>query len=283
MKNKKIAIIHPNNKSFVQEICDHFAKENEIIEVNKDNYQHMEEVLSKCDLAFFEWCSELLIEASQKYKKKCPWVCRLHSIELFGKFQQVNWNKVDKLILVSPAISRLIKNQKLVPAEKITVVNNLVNPVIFVSKSKDKTSNIGFIGDFASVKEPSVLLQCLFSIKHTGYSLHAISETSDINVRFPVYWNYFCNKHFLPAQVYNKIPRNNLPNFYNQLDFIVSTSHWEASPVTIIEAMLCGCVPLIHDWIGADELYPKKFIWSSIQEFQEKFEYFSNIITPELR
>ncbi len=42
-----------------------------------------------------------------------------------------------------------------------------------------------------------------------------------------------------------KIPHEQLGNWYNSADFILSGSHYEGSGVAVCEAMSCGCIPVL--------------------------------------
>jgi glycosyltransferase involved in cell wall biosynthesis len=38
-----------------------------------------------------------------------------------------------------------------------------------------------------------------------------------------------------------------LSYWYNGADFIISTSHYEGSGISVCEAMSCGCIPIVTD------------------------------------
>ncbi|MGC4100715.1 glycosyltransferase family 4 protein [Ferruginibacter sp.] len=42
-----------------------------------------------------------------------------------------------------------------------------------------------------------------------------------------------------------KVPHSLLQSWYNSADFIISGSHYEGSGVAVIEAMSCGCIPIV--------------------------------------
>ena len=44
-----------------------------------------------------------------------------------------------------------------------------------------------------------------------------------------------------------QVPHNEMQNWFNSADFIISGSHYEGSGTAICEAMSCGCVPVITD------------------------------------
>lgn len=278
LKNKKIAIVHPNNTHFLKEIWDHLQQNNEIVEINRDNSDKMGQALKECDLAFFEWCSELLETATQDYPKTCPIVCRLHSIEAFnGKASKVNWKKVDHLIVVSPILKKIMTRYPAysnLGVPETTVVNILINTDLFNYSVRKYTNNVGFIGNIESVKNPVLLLQCMHKIKknYPNYKLHLIGDYPPDESRLPHYWEYYIRKQKFSVYKHPKSNRENLPLFYRGMDFILSTSYFEGTHTVIAEAMACGAIPLIHAWEGADKIYPAKFVWNSLDEFEELFK-----------
>ena len=50
-------------------------------------------------------------------------------------------------------------------------------------------------------------------------------------------------------------------------DYLISASEWEGCPKGIIEAMACGVVPLIHNFVGADGVFPTTLLWDTLDEF----------------
>ncbi len=47
-----------------------------------------------------------------------------------------------------------------------------------------------------------------------------------------------------------KVEHNDLQEWYNSADFIISTSHYEGSGIAVAEGMSCGCVPIVSDIIS---------------------------------
>ncbi len=43
------------------------------------------------------------------------------------------------------------------------------------------------------------------------------------------------------------IPHQDLQYWYNASDFIINTSHYEGGNISVIEAMSCGCIPIVPD------------------------------------
>jgi hypothetical protein len=67
-------------------------------------------MLRRNDVSFFEWASDLLVAASHM-PKECVIVTRLHSFELYEWAPKINWDAVDKVILVSRSIQEMFIDQ----------------------------------------------------------------------------------------------------------------------------------------------------------------------------
>lgn len=46
------------------------------------------------------------------------------------------------------------------------------------------------------------------------------------------------------------VEREEMPNFYNDVDCLLVTSEWEAHPLIVYEALACGCTPFIEVGVG---------------------------------
>ena len=65
------------------------------------------------------------------------------------------------------------------------------------------------------------------------------------------------------------IENQNINAWLDDKQYIVCTSIHEGHPVSIMEAMACGLKPLIHNYVGARESYPDKYLWNTIPDFVE--------------
>jgi len=80
-------------------------------------------ILSRNDVCFFEWASDLLVIASY-LPKKSKIVTRLHSFELYDWAPKIKWDSVDKIILVSYAMQRMFAALYPAHASKTEVIYN---------------------------------------------------------------------------------------------------------------------------------------------------------------
>lgn len=259
-KRAKIAVF-ATYRTFIDPVIKNLKTQHDLRVFEKGTEAEMKSLLEWCDVAWFEWCDQLVIAAS-KMPKKCKMICRLHSYEVFSDMpRQVDWSKIDHLVLVSDAVKELLSYNFSVPCP-ITVIHNGVDLQKFtIPPNKRPGKKICSIGYINYKKNPPLLLYCFKAIHSydPGYTFHLAGEHQD--ARIQVYFAHL-------------LPRLNIPVFFDgwvedvaaymrDKDFVMSTSLFESFHYSIAEGMSSGVLPLIHDWLGADQLYPKRYVFTT--------------------
>ena len=104
--------------------------------VNRFLIRHdLKKFLLANDLVFFEWASHLLVTAGS-LPKQSPIIVRLHRYEMYQWVDRINWNAVNKIILVSEAKRRDFKTKFPEHASKTVVINEAVDTSRFKFSNK---------------------------------------------------------------------------------------------------------------------------------------------------
>jgi glycosyltransferase involved in cell wall biosynthesis len=256
--DKKIAIFATHDM-FIKGIAADLSRDNQVRHFSGDRLERMQELLKWADLAWFEWCDQLLIAAT-KLPKTCHIICRLHSYEAFSDMpQQVDWSKVDHLVFVNKSVRDLVRNN--IPATlPTTIIYNGVDLSRFVLPiDKPVTKKIASVGYINYKKNPALLLYAFKKIHEydPGYTLHIAGQHQD--PRIELYMTNFLKRHPLPVFFEGWI--EDMRGWYRDKQFVISTSLFESFHYSIAEGMASGCLPLIHDWFGSDYLYPERFLF----------------------
>lgn len=259
LKDKKIAVFAAH-RSFLSDILSHLGQHNQIKVYESQSLERMNALLQWCDLAWFEWCDQLLVAATS-LTKQCKIVCRLHSYEAFTEMpSQVDWSKVDCLILVNQSVCDLLGNE-LTSQVPTRIIYNGVNTNRYdFEPSKPFNKKIGSVGYINYKKNPALLLYCFKKIVEydPGYTLHIAGEHQD--PRIELYFHNFLRRHPLPVYFDGWI--KDMPQWYQDKSYVISTSLFESFHYSIAEGMSSGLLPLIHDWYGADYLYPTQCLFA---------------------
>ena len=221
------------------------------------------------DVTWFEWCDQILIQSSRNLKKTSRVINRIHSYEIFTNFPaQVNWQFIDIAMFVAPHIERLF-HEMFPTIVKTKVIPNGVNLEQFEFKERSKSFNLAYVGYLNFKKNPELLLQCMAELvsRDARYRLHIAGEFQDMRYKY-----YF--EQLIPAL---GIEQNivfdgwveDIDAWLEDKSYIVSTSVLESFGFGIAEAMAKGMKPVIHNWVGAKEVYPEKYIFNTPKEFAD--------------
>jgi hypothetical protein len=165
------------------------------------------------------------------------------------------------VIFVSPHIRDVFMKRTPVPPST-TVIHNGLDLTRFSPQSpaRPRGKKIASIAHLWKKKNPMLALYCLKQI-HTydpGYSLHMVGLHRDLEVI--EYVDNYLKHNPLPVHIDGYV--DDIPGWLRDKDFILSTSLSESFQYGLAEGMASGLLPLIHNWPGATDLYPDRFIFN---------------------
>ncbi|MBE0411240.1 MAG: glycosyltransferase, partial [Anaerolineales bacterium] len=105
-------------------------------------HQDLQRLLRENDVVFFEWASELLAAATQ-LPKTCGIVTRLHRYEMYRWADKINWDNVDRIILVTEAKRQEFASKYPQHASKLVVIPEAVALNRFQPFEKPFNGDIG--------------------------------------------------------------------------------------------------------------------------------------------
>lgn len=233
--------------------------------------EDIQELLEWCDVAWFEWATELLIAAT-RFEKQCAIVVRVHGYEAHGDFPaHVNWDRVDTIIYTAPFLADLMHRKfSIHPDVKEFYVPNGVDvdffrPLEGAARAKKK---IGMAGYINPKKNFPLALQVLERVRQAApdIELHICGEMQD--ERTGLYIRQMEEELELGPNLYDsswKSPEE-LMLWYQDKDWVLSTSTEESFHYALAEGMASGCLPVIHCWNSSRELYPPERIFRTVEE-----------------
>lgn len=246
-----------------------------------------QEELVRChgnfDVAWLEWANELAVLMTRDPKgleilKGKKIVMRCHSYEvLSGLFQNVDITKLDAIVFVAKHVRDVamqlssLKDQKLTDDLKIWIIPNGIDVDRFDPgdlSAKTRGTDIAFVGHISHKKGFPLMLHA-FRTLPDSYRLHVAGEFQDYRFRF--YANHILErfgKTFKDrVKFYGAV--KDIKTFLSDKHFIASSSPWEGHPVNVIEGMAMGLKPVVHDFLGASDMYEGRWIWTTVEDFKE--------------
>ncbi len=263
-----VVFCRPGNRHFLGDIIEHLKSHWDLRLFEGKTTAEMIEMMRWCDIAWFEWCDEALVNASA-LPKTCRIVCRLHSFEAFTVVPaRVAWENVDVLIFVAPHLRDLVASRVpgLTGRVETAVVYNGVDLDRFAFHPRQRGFEIASVGYINHKKNPSLMLQCLRAMvdRDSRFRLHVAGAHQEL--RFQLYMDHMIQEMGLSDRVIFHGWVKDVPAWLADKHFLLSTSVFESFGYGIAEAMATGIKPLIHNFPGASGLYPRQLIFNTVAD-----------------
>jgi glycosyltransferase involved in cell wall biosynthesis len=226
------------------------------------------EAIAWADIVWLEWCWDHAVWATTSdclTGKRC--VIRLHSIEALqtGFPAQVDWSKVDRLITVGEDITDILLSNNPAIAEHVqpTIIPNGIDLDRFAPGAGDR-HRIAWVGHLEPKKNPMLLLQIAYALHRADprYVFHVAGAFTDL--RTARYVRRLMDSLGLAGVVRFEGSIADMPTWYADKGVLLSTSMYESFGLNVGEAMAVGAFPVVHDFPGADRLWPEECLFASI-------------------
>lgn len=282
---KKIAFIGHDLK-FINHVIEFLNKEYGY-EVRTDEWAHHEthdenkslEIVNWADILFCEWGLGNVIWYQKHKKDHQKLFVRLHRFEMNTKYLQMfNYDKIDKLIAISPYIFEEFHRVAKVPREKMTVIYNAVDTERFNKpKVNEETMfNLGIIGIVPKLKRLDRAIEIFEALyeKDNRYKLY-------IKGKHPKEFGWVWNNEVERAHyddVFNKIENSpfkknvifegwgDVSEWLKKIGYVLSVSDYESFHMAPIEGMASGAYPVVLRREGVNTIFPKQYIFEEISE-----------------
>ncbi len=267
----KIAVLClPGLESFLKDIVDFLKVKHDVKVCYSTKGQDIETAIKWADTVWLEWANELALKLTNHptLLEGKRVICRLHSYEAFTNFpKQIDWNVIDKVIFVAEHIKNI--TQELAPKIKTTsmsIIPNGINLEKWKFRTRRKGFNIAYVGSI-NYKKGSILLPHLLNAvynKDKRYRLHIAGEIQD--PRYAFYFKQMVQDMGLSNNfiMYGKI--DDIDTWLEDKNYILSASLLESQQLSLCEAMAKGIKPVIHNFVGAKDIYPGKYVFNTIDE-----------------
>jgi len=256
--------------TFLTEIIEFIERRFETRVFEGQTEEEMYELMQWSDISWFEWCTNLAVAASKK-PKVCRNIVRLHRYEAYEQWPRLlNWSNIDVLVTVGNAITLQTLKSQVPDIEDLTSVAGVPNGINlrrFPLVDRRRGKNIAFLGNLRMVKNPGLVLQCMQKLHYIdrGYRLFFGGAFQDRVLE--QYLRQMVEALGLRDVVFFDGWQSDVNAWLGDKHYIVSTSICEGHPVGILEGMACGLKPVIHNFLGAEQIFPSEFLFNIAEEF----------------
>ncbi|MDR1665192.1 MAG: glycosyltransferase [Clostridiales bacterium] len=237
------------------------------------------------DIIWCEWMLGNAVFYNKIVNSNQRMVIRAHRFELERNFgYQIDYSKVSMVFAVGYYYFEQFSSKFSIPREKMRLLHNYVEDSIYkYNKARQERFNIGMIGILPARKGFYKGLQLLVKLReHDNRFKLTIMGDRPENVSWinnnPSEKEYFdkCNTFIRDNQlsdfvVYGGYKERSV--LYDDIDYVLSLSDSEfpeSFHLSPAEGACSGAMGLILKWPGVEFIYPKDFVFSSIEEIEEQ-------------
>ncbi len=233
----------------------------------------MYELMKWSDISWFEWCTDMAVEAS-KLPKVCKNIVRLHRFEAYDRWpNQVQWESIDTLITVGNSFVKDALLKQVPDVEnrtRLVTIPNGVNFDKFKFINRQRGKNLACVGYLNMRKNPMFLLQCMQKMHYIDSEYRLFFAGFFQDQALEQYLRNMVDALGLDDVVFFEGWQEDTNSWLNDKDYIVSASIGESQGMGLLEGMACGLKPVIHNFPGASQIYPKEFLFNISEEFCEQ-------------
>jgi glycosyltransferase involved in cell wall biosynthesis len=196
---------------------------------------------------------------------------------------RVNWDGVDKIIVVSQAKKREFVDIFPDQERKIVVNGPSTSLEKFFPQPKVFNGDIGILCNLAPRKRVYDLILTFYELKEKRGDLH-LHVGGGMK---PEYRDYYeAMRHIVKelnlqdsVTFYGNV--ENPWDWFHNIDIFISNSYSEGLQVAPMEAMASGCYCLVHHWDGADELLPDEYLYFTSDDLKKMIEQYCELPESE--
>jgi glycosyltransferase involved in cell wall biosynthesis len=191
---------------------------------------------------------------------------------MYQWLQKINWDHVDKLILVSHAKQQEFVSEFPDQASKVIVIPEAITIDKFPLQTKEFNGDIGILCHLRPRKRVYELILAFSELIKLEPSLHLHIGGGEA----PGFKEYKEALQVLvrKLEIKDKITFyghvTNPTSWFGKVDIFVSNSYSEGLQVSPMEAIASGCYCISHHWDGADELLSNEDIFFTEHDFVSK-------------
>jgi glycosyltransferase involved in cell wall biosynthesis len=287
LQGKKTTILFAGHDlKFLTDTINAYQKDNNfevLIDQWKNHSDHnvktSEDMLKQADIIFCEWGLNNIRWYSRRKIKGQRLIVRIHLQENRRQqfLDQAKKDAIDKYIFISPYRFEEFVEMHNLPRSKVRMIFNTVDVDKFHKKKHPEARwTLGFVGIVPWRKRFDRALQLFdklwrednryilrikgklpedypwMKIPPRDKELESFNKMYDQIDSAPWKDNVFFDGH-----------GDDMPEWYQRIGYLISTSDFEGSHQAVAEGMASGATPLMLPWGGAETVYPSDYIFSS--------------------
>lgn len=243
------------------------------------------ELLPQADVIFCEWCLGNLNWYSRKRLPHQRLVARFHAQEVrLPYMEKANWNMIHHVSFVSEHTRRqALEVIHEFPVEKTSVIPNFLDDTKFTPKRKtgEARFTLGVLGAAPKSKRLDRAIDLLEVLleEDSRYCLRVkgknpldygwLLKRPEELAYYRQVFERINNNPRLRHRVLFDPPGDDVNDWFTMVGFILSPSDHESFHMAIGEGLLTGATPIIWDWEGAEDIWGRELVVSSLTDAKQ--------------
>jgi len=253
-------------------------------------------VPAEVDTVFCEWCCGNAVWHSQNKRADTKLIVRLHRFEAFRDFpEQVNWDNVDALIVVSDHFRDLMVDQFGVDPARVHVMPQFIDwHGLARPKLPEAAFTLGLVGINPFAHKRFDRAVDFFARLHARDPRFTLAVRSVMPWQIDWVWNNQTDTRAQFEAVFQRIfadpdlaaairfdpPGPDMEEWYRGIGTILSSSDSEGCHTSVMEGMASGAYPVVHNWPGAQGLFAP-YVYDDISEAIDYLIAFAEAADPD--
>lgn len=207
----------------------------------------------------FMWLNQDTVNFINNNPKQGVYIVWCRRYELFTEWpEQLDWSKVDTAMAVNHFIGKKLSDRINRPVE---VILNAVSSDKWAFKNRQPGKKIAMVGYINQKKNFPLAMQIMAALSK-DYELHIAGGVQDQAT--VEYINEIAKNTGRSVTAYGQV--DNMDEWLEDKDYLLSCAISEGCPNNVLEAMVKGIKPVIHNWPGAKYQFPSDLRFDTVEE-----------------
>ena len=231
------------------------------------------ELLEQSDIAWLDGGGETVVEAS-KLPHVGKTIVSLRPSDIRGDWvREVRWEQLDILVQMgsSAVESALLEWVPDIRSRiRVVVLPDGIKLDRFISEERMRGKNLAFIGCLSLEANPMFLLQCMQKLHYIDPEYRLFFSGRFDSSILEQYVRHMVQILSLEDVVSFEPYPSDLNAWLSDKHFVVSSALSENQVESVLKGMAAGLKPVIHNFVGAETLFPPACLFNIAEEFCER-------------
>jgi len=233
----------------------------------------MAERMRWADICWFDGGGEMVVEASRRVERK-KMIVSLRRSDIRDRWaKQVRWENVDILVQIgSSAVEEALLAQApdIRNRTRLVVVPNGVNLDRRLFRQRTGGKSLACTGCLTMEANPAFLLQCMQKLHYIDPQYRLFFSGVFESPSLEQYIRYMVQTLDLSGVVFFEPHPGDLNAWLSDKHFVVAGGIGESQVEALLAGMACGLKPVIHNFPGAEKLFPARYLFNIAEQFCEQ-------------